>query len=54
MSSEGQQNTTTNMRMGDNEANKINWEPIKTNIECCELYLLAKEREQEGGEFLRG
>lgn len=32
-------------RVTDNEPNKINWEPIKTNIGCCELYLLAKKRE---------
>lgn len=42
-------NTTTNMRrVTDNEPHKINWEPIKTNIGCCVLYLLAKEKEQEG------
>lgn len=31
----------------DNEPNKINWEPIKTNIVCCELHLLAKERQSK-------
>lgn len=39
--------------------NTINWEPIKTNISCCELYLLAKERvrarkERKTEETLRG
>ncbi len=32
----------------DNEPNKINWEPIKTNTGCCELYLLAIERARRG------
>lgn len=31
-----------------NELNKINWEPIKTNAGCCELYLPAKQRQQQG------
>ena len=42
----------TKPRVTDNEPNKINWEPIKTNIGCSELYLLAKKERRKRRSFI--